>query len=129
MTALQFYSAQKQLAEELAEDLYEACNPGSNVRKVKSLLEQGADPNDQFYWNEEWPDWKYPPLHKACENGYLETVKVLVVHGARTDKGDRLSNRVPLHYACEGGHKEVVQYLIQEVGCSTGKLTLSTSII
>ncbi len=126
MTALQFYSAQKQLAE----DLYKACN---NVSKVKSLLEQGADPNHHLYWSEEWPDWKYPPLHKACENGYLEIVKVLVVHGARTDKGDRLRNRVPLHYACNRGHKDVVQYLIQEVGCSTGKyfnyLTTSVSLV
>ncbi len=88
---------------------------------MKSLLEQGADPNHHLYWSKEWSGSKYPPLHEACENGYLEIVKVLVVHGARTDKGDRLSNRVPLHYACEGGHTYVVQYLIKEVGCSTGK--------
>ncbi len=108
------YSAQKKLAE----DLWQAVD-NDDVIKVRSLLGQGADPNHQLYWSIEWAD-KYPPLHWACWEGYLEIVKTLVTHGARTDKGGRRTNRTPLHYACWGGHKEVVQYL-KEVGCSTGK--------
>ncbi len=111
------YSAQKKLAE----DLYKAVH-NNDVTKVRSLLGQGADPNHQLYWNDEWADeWvdKRPPLHSACFRGYLEIVKTLVTHGARTDKGDRI-DMTPLHWACYGGHKEVVQYL-KEVGCSTGK--------
>ena len=108
------YSAQKKLAE----DLYEAV-VNDDVTKVRSLLGQGADPNHQLYWSDEWAV-KVPPLHMACWEGYLETVKTLVTHGARIDKGDGGTNRTPLHWACYGGHKEVVQYL-KEVGCSIGK--------
>ncbi len=91
-----------------------------DVIKVRSLLGQGADPNHQLYWSKEWTD-KVPPLHRACLVGHVEMVKTLVTHGARTDKGSGMFNKTPLHYACQEGHKEVVQYLIQEVGCSTGK--------
>ena len=108
------YSAQKKLAR----DLLQAVD-NNDVTKVRSLLGQGADPNPQLYWSDEWAD-KMPPLHRACLEGYLEIVKTLVTHGARTDKGGGILNRTPLHYACLGGHKEVVQYL-KEIGCSTGK--------
>ena len=107
------YSAQKKLAEDLEKAVH-----NNDVTKVRSLLGQGADPNHQFYWSDEWAD--EPPLHRACWKGYLEIVKTLVTHGARTDKGGGWANRTPLHWACLGGHKEVVQYL-KEVGCSTGK--------
>ncbi|XP_064385997.1 uncharacterized protein LOC135334642 isoform X2 [Halichondria panicea] len=103
--------------KKLAENLYEAVG-NDDVIKVRSLLGQGADPNHQLYWSDEWGD-KLPPLHKACYEGYLEIVKTLVTHGARTDKGGGMDNMTPLHCACWGGHNEVVQYLIQEVGCST----------
>ena len=109
------YSAQKKLAR----DLWQAVD-NNDVTKVRSLLGQGADPNHQLYWSDEWAV-KLPPLHSACGKGYLEIVKTLVTHGARTDKGGGWANMTPLHYACLGGHKEVVQYLIEEVGCSTGK--------
>ena len=90
------------------------------MSEVRSLLEQGADPNHQLHWSDEWR--MLPPLHWACYEGYLEIVMMLVDHGAHTDKGDGgFSNRLPLHYACDGGHKEVVQYLIQEVKCNPGK--------
>ena len=110
------YSAQKKLAR----DLWQAV-VNDDVTKVRSLLGQGADPNHQFYWSDEWAG-KMPPLHEACWEGYLEIVKTLsVTHGARFDKGDRRHNSTPLHWACGGGHKEVVQYLKEEFGCSTGK--------
>ncbi len=91
-----------------------------DVVEVRFLLGQGADPNHQLYWSREW-GWREPPLHRACHWGYLETVKTLVTHGARTDKGNRRDTKTPLHYACWEGRIEVVKYLIQEVGCSTGK--------
>ncbi|XP_064407413.1 uncharacterized protein LOC135352129 isoform X6 [Halichondria panicea] len=102
--------------KKLARDLLQAVD-NNDVTKVRSLLGQGADPNPQLYWSDEWAD-KMPPLHRACLEGYLEIVKTLVTHGARTDKGGGILNRTPLHYACLGGHKEVVQYL-KEIGCST----------
>ncbi len=109
------YSAQKKLAR----DLWQAVD-NNDVTKVRSLLGQGADPNHQLYWSDEWAVKYPPPLHRACYQGYLEIVKTLVTHGARTGKGDVGYNRTPLYWACYGGHKEVVQYL-KEVGCSTGK--------
>ncbi len=112
------YSAQKKLAK----DLWEAVD-NDDVIKVRFLLGRGADPNHQLHWSVEWIRYKdHPPLHRACYKGYLEIVKTLVTHGARTDKGGGgRNNRTPLHYACQEGHKETVKYLIQEVGCSTGK--------
>ncbi len=101
-------------------DLWEAVG---DVIKLRSLLGQGADPNHQLYWSDEWAD-KLPPLHKACFKGYLEVVKTLATHGARTDKVGGIDKMSPLCYACEGGHKDVVKFLIQELGCSTGKLHL-----
>ncbi len=114
------YSAQKKLAE----DLWKAVDK-RDVIKVRSLLGQGADPNHQLYWSDEW-DGKSPPLHRACYRGHLEIVKKLITHGARTDEGDGSDNMTPLHNACLGGHKEMVQYLIQEVGCSTGKYRINS---
>ncbi len=73
------YSAQKKLAE----DLWKAVD-NDDITKVRSLLGQGADPNHQLYWSDEWAD-KKPPLHLACWWGYLEIVKTLVTHGAHTE--------------------------------------------
>ena len=116
----------------LAEDLYEAVD-NDDVTKVRSLLGQGANPNHQLYWSDEWvsDEWadKRPPLHWACWRGYLEIAKNLVTHGARTDKGGGTYNKTPLHYACQGGDKEMVQYLIQELKCSTGKQSCINQIM
>ncbi len=98
-------------------DLWEAVINSDDVIKVRSLLGRGADPNHQLYWSDEW-GYKLPPLHRACYQGHFEIVKTLGTHGARTDKG---GGSTPLHSACRGGHKEMVEYLIQELGCSTGK--------
>ncbi|XP_064382024.1 uncharacterized protein LOC135330954 [Halichondria panicea] len=111
MATEQDSDAQKKLAEELWQAVDKL-----DVVKVRSLLGQGADPNHQLYWSDEWDK---PPLHFACHQGYLEIAKTLVTHGARTDKGDGMYNMTPLHWACHGGHKEMVQYLIQELKCST----------
>ncbi len=71
--------------EQLAVDLWQAVQD-DDVSKVRSLLRQGEDPNHQFYWSDEWVEG--PPLHTACYEGYLEIVKTLITHGARTNKGD-----------------------------------------
>ena len=73
------YSAQKKLAEDLYKAVY-----NNDVTKVRSLLRQGADPNHQLYWSDEWA-YELPPLHRACLMGYLEIVKTLVTHGAHTE--------------------------------------------
>ena len=117
------------LKKKLAKSLIQAVR-NKYVTKVKSLLACGACPNHQLYWSKEWGT-RLPPLHRACCDGHLEIVKMLVTHlsghGACTcftDDGGGEANRAPLHWACSGGHIEVVQYLIKEVNCSTGKQSL-----
>ena len=65
-------------------DLWRATNTGDE-KKVRALLENWADPNDELYWSEEWiTKWKKtPPLHTACGNGHLGIVKILTNGGAK----------------------------------------------
>ncbi len=44
-----FFTAQKKLAEDLCEVVED-----NDVIKLRSLLEQGADPNHQLFWSKEW---------------------------------------------------------------------------
>ena len=107
-------------SEQLARQLDQAVEDG-DINRVKDLLGQGANPNHQLYWSEEW-GWKKPPLHRACVRGYLEIVKILVNAGAAIDKPDRWDMMTPLHWACREGHLQLVVYLIREAGCRVGEL-------
>jgi ankyrin repeat protein len=51
-------------------------------------------------------------LHQAALNGHLETVKLLVEHGERTDTKDILFGGTPAEWANHGGRKDVEQYLL-----------------
>ena len=116
-------------SEWLARQLYQAVKDG-DISKVKDLLGEGADPNHQLYWSEEWIEKcppHYPPLHTACGEGNLDMVKILVSKGADIDRGDGRYSNTPLHKACEGGNKQLVDYLVREAGCNVGKLIISPS--
>ncbi len=107
--------------EQLARDLWDAVRR-NNISKVRSVLEQGANPNHQLYWSEEWDEkGKIPPVHQACYQGYLEITKALVSGGADIEKSDGVSGMTAFHWACWGGHIETVVYLSQEMKCQTGK--------
>ncbi len=97
-------------------DLWEAVRD-DDVSKVRSLLEEGADPNHQLYWSEDW----LPPLHTACEKGYMEITRALVSGGADIERGGGRWGRTAFHCACWGGHMEIVVYLSQDVKCRIGK--------
>ena len=110
---------------ENSDNLLSAVEDG-DIGRVISLLAEGADPNHEIYWNQEWKEnfwqqYKSPPLHAACENGNLGIVKTLVQAGASAEKGDVRYNRTPLHHACWGGHIDVVMYLTKEAGCPVGE--------
>ena len=95
---------------------------GDSVDGVQSLLDEGADPNHELYWSEEWMSKKWlPPLHAACERGKLKKVKVLIERRANTDKADSIFNLTPLQRAFLEGRKQVVEYLTKEVKCKLGK--------
>ena len=103
----------------------------NNINRVRTLLQQGANPSHPLYWREEWFNRKYgewvcrtPPLHTACQEGHLEIVKLLLQAGAGVDVGDGIDNSTPLHSACEGGQKEVAVYLIREAGCKVGEFVM-----
>ncbi len=104
-------------------DLWEAVRDYDDVSKVRSLLEEGADPNHQLYWSRDWYDKKYrlPPLHEACGNGHMEITRALVSGGADVEKRDGLWGETAFHCACEYGHMEIVVYLSQDVKCRIGK--------
>ncbi|XP_064389430.1 serine/threonine-protein phosphatase 6 regulatory ankyrin repeat subunit C-like [Halichondria panicea] len=89
-----------------AEKLLSTVNNG-DVRKVKSLLARGADPNH--------PDCF--PLHRACLFGYLEIVKALVEAGADPERKNK-EGLSPVHYAASNGHKELLVYLIRDCKAS-----------
>ncbi|XP_064407439.1 uncharacterized protein LOC135352207 [Halichondria panicea] len=103
--------------EQLARDLYEAVY-NKDVSKVRSVLGQGANPNHQLYWSEEWRDnYSIPPVHRACYYGYLEITRALVSGGADIEKGDGRWGMTAFHWACRGGHMETVVYLSQKMKC------------
>ena len=110
-------------SEKLARDLWKAVRyMYIDTEEVQSLLDQGADPNHESYWSEEWTSRKrLPPLHSACVRGYVRKVKVLIQRGADTNKGDPIFNLTPLQRACLAHRKQVVEYLNKEVKCKVGE--------
>ena len=103
----------------------------NNIIRVRTLLQQGANPSHPLYWREEWwkqkhktLKWRHPPLHTACIKGNLEVIKLLVQAGANSSEGDGKLNTTPLHQACRKGHKEVAVYMIREAGCEVGECVL-----
>ncbi len=105
-------------------DLWEAVRD-DDVSKVRSLLEEGADPNHQLYWRRDWCSYtnkrRCPPLHEACLRGNLEITRALVSGGADIERGGGLWGETAFHCACRGGHMEIVVYLSQDVKCRIGK--------
>jgi hypothetical protein len=75
---------------------------------VDALLDAGEDPNR---YNPVGAHSHSTPLHQAALAGHLETVKVLVEHGARLDIKDVLWQGTPEGWAQHGGRTAVVTYL------------------
>lgn len=79
---------------------------------VKMLLEAGEDPNR---YNPVGGHSHCTPLHQAALNGDLETIKVLLAHGAHRDIADIFYSAKPLGWAEYAGNEEAVN-LLREVG-------------
>lgn len=71
---------------------------------VKQLLEAGAHPDA---WS---TIWNRSALHTAAEDGRLETVRLLLSHGANSRRGN--SDETPISAAVVHGHPRVVGLLL-----------------
>ncbi|MBS3764826.1 MAG: ankyrin repeat domain-containing protein, partial [Planctomycetes bacterium] len=77
---------------------------------VRMLLDSGANPNAKATEKCSLECVNQTPLHCAAEKGHLETAKLLVSWGAKTDAEDALG-WTPLEEAAFGGHREVYDFL------------------
>ncbi|KAM0293820.1 hypothetical protein ACHAO9_001506 [Fusarium lateritium] len=93
-----------------------AATIGNHISMVQLLLDRGADQGADINTA---ADELSRALCEACEEGFLELIKLLVNRGAdiksRTTGGRKLT---PLYSAILGGHLEAVSFLLDQ-GCST----------
>ncbi|KAK6315297.1 hypothetical protein J4Q44_G00148260 [Coregonus suidteri] len=87
-----------------------------DVKTVKELLDQGADPNlkDNAGWT---------PLHEACNLGHQGVVEVLVERGGVLLNTPGYENDSPLHDAVRNGHTGIAMLLLQH-GASQSVLNM-----
>ncbi|XP_022296737.1 uncharacterized protein LOC111106377 [Crassostrea virginica] len=84
--------------------LYWACCLGY-LELVRSLLEQGADPNVLTAWNGS-------PLHAACDNNQTDVAQMLLRYGADINQQTK-SGDTPCHLAAYRGFSILVQMLAE----------------
>ncbi|XP_074524937.1 cyclin-dependent kinase 4 inhibitor C [Halichoeres trimaculatus] len=77
-----------------------------NTALVETLLMAGADPNVPD------PVLNLTVIHDAAREGFLQTVRVLLDHGADPNLVDGHGN-LPLHLAAREGYLDVVRLLIE----------------
>jgi len=76
------------------------------VEAARLCLEAGADPNIFMPCHTH-----STPLHQASINNDVETMKLLIAHGAGRDVQDKLWHGTPLSWAIHEGRKEAEAYL------------------
>ena len=93
-------------------ELHTACRLG-NVEKVKTLLNNGEDPNVEANSN-------ITPLHVASYEGQEEVARVLLSHNADKTATDT-NGWSPLHLASLKGHTTIVELLLTHGEVSTAE--------
>ena len=81
---------------------------GNDSEAVRLLLEAGADPNEIVGSG-------LTPLIGAAQAGNVDTIKLLLAHGARID-GEGRAHHTPLYYALRRKRPEVIALLRQAGG-------------
>lgn len=64
-------------------------------------------------------------LHLACQNGWLDYVKLLVEQLGFNPEIKDCGNQIPLHYACHYGHLNIVQHLREVHDCDVAVATIT----
>ena len=78
----------------------------NDVRMVRLLLEQGADPNRSTYFGN--------PLSHACWNDSFDAAELLIARGAKVNTRDTVADFTPLHWATgtESPRSQLVNLLL-----------------
>ncbi|KAH9959779.1 ankyrin repeat-containing domain protein, partial [Russula dissimulans] len=63
------------------------------------------------------------PLHAASYKGHIDTVRILLNHGADVNAEGRWGSPLRLCSACDGGHSEIVIELLLEYGANINART------
>jgi ankyrin repeat protein len=79
---------------------------GTQVGVMHLLIERGADVNVR-------DGEGVAPLDAAVWNGSLDSVAILLAHGARLNEVEPETNATPINEAAYRGHSAIVQYLLQ----------------
>jgi ankyrin repeat protein len=89
------------------EELPEAAGEENNLPEVRRLLSVGADVNA----NDSDDSAGCTALHKASNQGHVQVVIELLMHGADIEAQD-WNGSTPLHYACSQDHLAVANVLL-----------------
>ena len=92
----------------------------SDVAAVRTLLEEGADPNVA-------QGDGLSALHLAAQEGNLEIAELLLAAGAKVGAKTQIGEYTPLHLASEGAHAYVVRALL-EAGADPAAVTTTTGV-
>ena len=84
---------------------YCACKGTIHVAKLILTSNYKINPNDVFQDD-------LAPLHRACQYGQLEMVKLLLSYGKEPSLRTQFYKNTPFHYACFYGQIKVAQYLL-----------------
>ena len=78
---------------------------------IKEILDLDFTPTDFMVNENDFHD--NTPLHIACTEGFLDTVKVLIEHKAQVENKNE-DEKTPFHLAAENGHVDVVDFILKE---------------
>ena len=91
-----------------------------DVDEVRSLLNDGADPNEA-------QGDGLTALHVAAQEGHVEIVRLLLDAGATVDAKSRIGDYTPLHLANQGAHTSVARALV-EAGADVSAPTSTSGV-